>query len=157
MYGTYRASQKLTGSPVVCNNVVNMAYTYYGCWDLTGNPVVCDKVTNMRGTYYSCTGLTGSPVFSNNVTDIGSAYYSCFRLSAGNVYMRSNNISNVRNCFYEKNNSRRYDIYAHQGTTTWNTLYTSDANSIVGNDITWTNYANGGFYNTLYNIYVLPL
>ena len=70
--------------------------------------------------------------------------------------MRSNNISSAWGCFYGKNNSNRYDIYAHPNTTTWNTLSINNISSIVGAAITWTNYSNGGFYNTAYNIYVLP-
>jgi hypothetical protein len=84
-------------------------------------------------------------------------YYGCRNLSAGSIYMRSNNISNVQACFSGKNNARRYDIYAHPNTTTWNALRVNNSSSIVGAFINWTNYSNGGFYNTAYNIYVLPL
>ena len=64
----------------------------------------------------------------------------------------------IQGCFYGKNNSNRYNIYAYQNSTTWNYLYkNTGTNSIVGANITWTNYSNGAFYNTAYNIYVLPL
>lgn len=73
------------------------------------------------------------------------------------MYMYSNNVSNMRNCFYGKNNSNRYNIYAYQGTTTWNTLRINNTSSMVGSNITWTNYSNGSFYNTAYNIYVYDI
>jgi hypothetical protein len=107
-------------------------------------------------TYSYCRNLTGNPVCGNNVTNMFRTYDSCYNLT-GNMYMYSNNVSNVKNCFYSKNNSRQYNIYAHQGTITWNTLSYNNSSSMVGTTITWTNdTTSGGFYNTAYNIYVIP-
>jgi hypothetical protein len=131
--------------------------TYQVCRNLTGSPVCGDKVKNMTATYYGCDKLTGTAVFGNSVETIYLAYYYCRNLSAGNIYMYSNNIYDAASCFSGKNNSHRYNIRAYRNTTTWNTLYKNDSTSIVGVNITWTNYSNGAFYNKTYNIYVYPL
>jgi hypothetical protein len=89
---------------------------------------------------------------------MSEAYYRCYNLS-GNMYMYSNNVSNMKNCFYGKNNSRRYNIYAHPNTITWNTLIRSNSLSLMGYSITWTNdiTTNGCYYNASYNVYIYPV
>ena len=84
------------------------------------------------------------------------AYDSCSNLSAGNQYWYSVNVSNVRNCFYGKNNSRRYNIHVSANSKTLNTCLISNASSLVGASITWTN-AGSYYYNTRYNIYIYPV
>jgi hypothetical protein len=181
MFYTYFNCRNLTGSPVCGNNVTSMYYTYYNCTNLTGNlvcganvtnmayayshcnnisgiPVCGDNVTDMGCAYYNCRNLTGNPICGNNVTNMYYTYWNCYNLSAGSIHIRSNNISNAQACFSGKNNARRYDIYAHQGTATWNTLSYNNTSSLTGGNITWTNdTTTGGFYNTAYNIYVAPL
>ena len=156
MRSTYDCCYRLTGSPVCGDNITRMEYAYYNCRNLTGSPVCGDNVTNMSYTYFNCSNLIGNPVCGNNVISMYRTYYNCYNLS-GNMYMYSNNVSNMRNCFYGKNNSNRYDIYAHQDTTTWNTLSINNTSSMIGSNITWTNYSNGSFYNTAYNIYVYDI
>jgi hypothetical protein len=156
MASTYYSCSNLTGSPVCGNNVTSMGYTYSSCTNLTGNPVCGNNVTNMHRAYEYCHNLTGNPVCGENVTTMYQTYKNCTNLS-GNMYMYSNNVANMKECFYGKNNSNRYNIYAYQGTTTWNTLRINNTLSMVGNSITWTNYSNGSFYNTAYNIYVYDI
>ena len=128
------------------------AYSY--CYNLTGSPVCGDNVTNMSYTYYNCSNLTGSPVCGNNVTNMASAYYNCRNLNAGTFYFRAKNITNIAKCFYGKNTSRRYNIHIPAGSKTLNLIYnTTNAYSIVGATITWTN-SGQNFYNTTYNIYI---
>ena len=67
------------------------------------------------------------------------------------------NISRIGNCFYGKNNSNIYNIYAYKNTTTWNTLLNT-SESLVGRSITWAEDAkNNCYYNTVYNIYIKPI
>ena len=157
MTNAYYNCQNLTGSPVCGNNVTAMTNAYYYCTNLTGSPVCGEKVTSMVNTYRNCVNLTGTPVFGNNVVYLNNAYRNCANLSSGTINLYSNNVSYMTSCFYGKNKSRRYNIRAYQNTNTWNTLYKNNTQSIVGANITWTNYTNGGFYNTTYNIYVLPI
>ena len=60
------------------------------------------------------------------------------------------------NCFYGKNNSRRYDIHLPANSQSWNTFIINNTSSIVGANITWTIDTNGCYYNTVYNIYLHP-
>ena len=153
MRNTYTDCRNLTGSPVCGNNVTSMANTYYYCSNLTGSPVCGEKVTNMAYTYSGCYNLTGSPVCGEKVTNMAQAYSNCTNLNAGTFYFYAKNISNARNCFYGKNNSRRYNIHVPANSTTFNTFIFNNTRSLVGATITWTN--NGTCqYNTKYNIYI---
>ena len=156
MFSTYKNCHNLIGSPVCGNNVTSMYGTYYGCTNLTGNPVCGNKVTDMSNAYRGCTNLTGNPICGNNVTDMSNAYYNCKNLSAGDMYVYAPNIINVGNCFWGKNNSRRYNIHVPANSTTFNTFIINNASSLVGKTITYTN--NGAcWYNTAYNIYIYPI
>ena len=154
MRGTYYNCPNLTGSPVCGEKVTNMAYAYYNCCNLTGNPVCGNKVTNMYYAYRNCTNLTGSPVCGNNVTNMAWTYYNCKNLNAGTFYFYSKNVTDARNCFYGKNNSRRYNIHVPANSTTFNTFIINNTRrSLVGATITWIN--NGTcWYNPKYNIYI---
>jgi hypothetical protein len=180
MYGTYRSCENLTGKPVCGPNVTSMHSTYRGCYNLkespvcgpnvtimlyayddctslTGNPVCGDKVTTMYAAYSNCHNLTGSPVCGPNVTTVNNAYYNCPNLSS-NGYFYSNKITDVGNCFGEKNTSKRLNLYVPANSTTLTTCLYSNFKSLVGASITWTNdTANNRYYNTAQNIYIYPV
>ena len=153
MHSTYFQCKNLTGSPVCGNNVTNMYGTYSGCRNLTGSPVCGDNVTDMGHTYFYCYNLTGSPVCGNNVTSMWNTYAGCRNLNEGTFYFYSNKVSQAQNCFYYKNNLRRYNIHVPAGSKTLQTFFINNTQSIVGVPITWTNEGNN-FYNTAYNIYI---
>ena len=156
MYYTYANCTNLTGSPVCGNNVTNMANAYYNCRNLTGSPVCGNKVTDISSTYYNCYNLTGSPVCGNNVTNMYATYRNCRNLS-GDMYCHNENIVSFTNCFYNKNNSRRINIYVPLDSVTTNSILVSNSSSIVGQSITWTtDTSNKCYYNSTYNIYVYP-
>ena len=178
MFSAYSGCTNLTGSPVCGNNVTNMFSAYRGCTNLTGSPVCGQKVTNMSNTYRYCENLTGSPVCGNNVTDMSYAYAHCTNLTGspicgkkvtnmyyayrecanltGNAYFYSSTVNRTKYCFYEKNNSRRLNIYVPSGSTTNTTVHYTNSGSLVGKTITWTN-AGSYQYNTAYNIYIYPV
>ena len=156
MYMTYMDCYNLTGSPVCGDNVTNMQYTYFNCVNLTGSPVCSNNVTNMNNTYSNCYNLTGSPVCGNNVINMFSTYSNCRNLNEGTSYFYSHNVENANGCFYGKNNSRRYNIHIPANSTTLNTFLINNNNSIVNDNITWTN-AGSYYYNSTYNIYIYPV
>ena len=135
-----------------------MNNTYYNCTNLTGFPTCGNNVTNMSNTYYNCYRLTGSPACGNNVTNMSYTYYNCYNLM-GNAYFYSASVTNVRNCFGNRNKSNRLNIYTINQSTTMNTLRYNNSKSIVGTDIRWTNdiSVNKCYYNTYYNIYIYPV
>jgi hypothetical protein len=85
-----------------------------------------------------------------------NTYMNCINLISGNHYWYSNNVSNVQNCFYGKNNSRRYNIYIPANSVTLNTCLIKNTKSLVGATITWTK-ASSYYYNTTRNIYIYPV
>ena len=140
----------------VCgNNVTDMAYAYYNCTNLT--TAVCgDNVTSMVSTYNNCQNLT-TAVCGDNVTNMAYAYKNCRNIQ-GNTYFYSNNISNVKSCFYNRNTSNMLNIYVPSGSTTLTRCLYTNTYSLVGAAITWTNdTANNRYYNATRNIYIYPV
>ena len=114
-----------------------------------------NTIINMSETYYFCDNLTGSPVCGSNVTDMSYTYGFCYSLKVDTSYFYSHNVSNAKNCFCGKSKYRRYNIHIPANSITLNTFLKNDANSIVGEAITWTNQGTY-YYNTTYNIYIYP-
>jgi hypothetical protein len=158
MANTYYGCTSITGAPVCGNNVKDMSYAYYGCTSITGAPLCGPNVTNMSNTYRNCTGLTGYAIAGPNVTNIAGAYYGCKNIKS-NVYLLSNKITNVANCFGNLNTTTPLNIYVPANSTTLTTCLYTNAQSLVGNNISWTNQVstNGYYFNTAYNIYIYPV
>lgn len=158
MHETYESCIKLTGSPVCGNKVTHMKYTYYNCQNLTGRPVCGNKVTEMSYAYYNCQNLTGPPICGSATTAMTCTYYNCKKLGS-NGYFYSNKISNIANCFYGRNTSNRLNLYVPNTGNTINTCLITNASSLVGTTVTWTNdmTTNGCYYNTSQNIYIYPV
>ena len=186
MYHTYSHCSNLTGSPVCGPNVTDMDYAYADCHNLTGSPACSDKSTDLFYTYINCYNLTGAPVCGDNVIHMGNAYYDCRNLTGplvagpnvinfcqtyyncrnigSNGYIYSSRINNAYECLYNKDISRRLNIYMPDTgyNSTHNTLSrflaTGHGTTIVKGSITWTNDTiNGCYYNTAYNIYIYPV
>lgn len=155
MYDTYMNCYNLTSSPACGPNVITMAMAYFECHSLTGNPVCGNNVVSMYHTYTNCCNFTNSPVCGPNVTDMSGTYRSCRNLNECTVNWYAPNIINARNCFYGKNNSRKYNIHVPANSTTFNTMIINNTSSLVGTSITWTNNETC-WYNTTYNIYIYP-
>ena len=121
MFNTYEGCIRLIGPAVCGDNVTNMYQTYKDCYNLTGSPVCGNNVTNMSSTYNNCYSLTGSPVCGPNVTNMRETYFGCYNLH-GNMYMLSDNVTNVFNCFYNRNISNTLNVYVKANSTTFNTI-----------------------------------
>ena len=152
MTNTFYWCTNLKGSPVCGNNVNRMSNTYKECSNLTGSPVCGPNVVDLSDTYNGCRNLTGSPVCGNKVKGMAYAYYECTNLR-GDMYMYSKNVSNMRNCFYNRNTSNRLNIYIYKDSKTHNCFNITNTRSLVGKNITWTQ-TDTGFYNTSFNLYV---
>ena len=155
MYYAYSGCSNLTGSPVCGNNVTDMRDAYSNCYNLTGSPVCGNNVTNMYFTYRDCHNLTDSPVCGPNAKDMAYTYYNCYNLF-GNAYFYSSSVSRMSNCFYNRNSSRRLNIYLPANSTTNTTAHYTNSDSMVGASVTWTD-AGTYQYNIAYNIYLYPV
>ena len=152
MTWAYTECINLTGSPVCGPNVVEMLCTYFNCRNLTGSPVCGDKVKSMDRSYYNCINLTGSPVCGPNVTNMYATYYNCRNLY-GNMYVYSDNVSDVQNCFYNRNNSKRLNIFVKANTKSYNTFIINNTKSIAGKNFIWVSMSKYK-YNTSINVYL---
>ena len=131
---------------------------YQGCTNLTGSPVCGNNVLYLVDAYRDCINLTGAPTCGERVQYMNGAYYNCPNLY-GNMYVYSNGISNIQDCFYGRNVSNKLDIYVTENSASLTTLLTNNASSMYGASITWTNdlATNGYYYNTDYNTYIYPV
>ena len=145
----------LINCTIPMNNVTSMYNAYNGCTNLT--TAVCgDNVINMAYAYNGCQNLT-TAVCGDNVTNMAYAYKNCRNIQ-GNTYFYSNNISNVKSCFYNRNTSNMLNIYVPSGSTTLTRCLYTNTYSLVGAAITWTNdTANNRYYNATRNIYIYPV
>ncbi len=155
MHFTFGWGYKLTGSPICGPNVTNFSRTYESCYNITGSPVCGDRVVDMSSAYELCKNITGTPICGPNVTNMHSTYCMCDKLS-GNAYFYSSKITNVVNCFQKSSYPRRLNLYVPSSSTTETTVLRSDASSLIGAEITYTN-AGTYHYNTKYNIYIYPV
>jgi hypothetical protein len=161
----------------VCgNNVAFMVYAYSWCTNLT--TAVCGPlVFNMWGAYMGCSNLT-TAVCGRNVNCLTDAYRNCTNLTTavfgpnvkhateayentsvfGNVYVYSNKIERMVECFNRRRTEQRLNIYVHKNTQSLHALTLPGSDSI-GNNLTWTNDVenSGCYYNTTANIYIYPV
>ena len=154
MVYTYQNCYSLTGSPVCGPNVTNMSKAYWNCYNLTGSPVCGNKVTNMAYTYQNCTNLTGAPVCGPNVTSMYCTYRNCTNVY-GDMYIYSNNITNMIDCFSGRNTSKQLNIFVNFGTNSYTSVRT---NIIADEALDWT-VPDGSIYcyNDTANILVFNM
>lgn len=109
----------------------------------------------MSYTYSNCFNLI-TATCGPNVTNMYYTYYNCKNLNEGIFY--SNKVSMVRGCFGSKDNSKIFNLYVPENSTTLSKcLNTLDYASLVGANVTWTEDNNGTgtyWYNSTYNIYI---
>lgn len=183
MYGAYYNCTNMAGSAVGGTNLTNMIGTYYNCTNLTSFSA-WNNVKMMIGTYYNCVNLTGRPVVSLNAKSIEDCYYNCYKLSGspancnnalitinayyncpqiyGTFYWYEKNyvqadVINATNMFYNRQTSRRLNIYVRKGMSVENALvnYSDTFGNIYGvGAITWTPTSTG-YYNSMYNTNII--
>jgi len=69
------------------------------CISLINVPLIPRSITNLWMTFYNCRSLVIAPEIPNSITDMYYTFYGCSNLT-GNIYIRSNQISNATNCFH---------------------------------------------------------
>lgn len=127
----------LSGFPYISSNkVVNLRYTYGGSchptinyynvqtgmvetdrWERLGTiPNSAQDITGI----FSYSGITNCRRIPANVTNMAFAFQGCSYLG-GEIYVDSNQITNMENAFLGCPNSRPKFLYIYNGTTTWNT------------------------------------
>ena len=160
MSNAYSNCFNLTGNPIVGPNVTDMSYAYNNCKNLTGTPMSSPNVTNMAYTYANCVNLYGYPTCGNNTVNMAYTYYNCYKLSGtpacghnvnnlsytywncSNIYgimpLFRNDVTNVTNCFYNKNDANKISLVVYNNSTTFSTIVNNNgSNSILGKSISW--------------------
>ena len=98
MTSTFYYCNNLTQAPVIPNSVVNMASTFRNCTKLQQAPNIPNSVMDMTNAFNGCTDLREVPNIPNSVTIMSNTFRNCVNLQ-GNIIIKSENISNFRNCF----------------------------------------------------------
>ena len=110
MGSTFSDCINLTDAPVIPNSVTNMDDTFSYCYNLTQAPVIPNSVIRMGSTFRVCKNLTQAPIIPNSVTNMYYTFNGCQNLT-GNIVIKSENITNFRNCFYNTNASKAKKVY----------------------------------------------
>ena len=98
MYGTFYNCIRLVNAPIIPNNVTSMVETFYYCYNLVNASVIPNNVASMYQTFLNCRNLVNVPVIPNSVTDMSRTFWNCSNLQ-GDIYIKSENITNATNCF----------------------------------------------------------
>ena len=116
----FKFCTNLVNVPVIPNSVTNMGWAFEWCTNLINAPVIPNSVTNMMGTFNCCYNINTAPVIPDNVTIMMNTFYSCNNL-AGNIYIKSFNVTNAYRCFYFTTNTKNVYIpftYKENGVNT---------------------------------------
>ena len=98
MAGTFASCVNLVTPPIIPNSVTDISWTFQSCNKLTTSPVIPEGVVNMTNTFFRCEELTTVSNIPSTVTNMYETFFSCYNL-IGNIYIKSNQISNAANCF----------------------------------------------------------
>ena len=124
---TFQDCRNLVNAPVIPNSVTKMHYTFGSCYNLQNIIEIPDSVTFMNCTFNWCNNLEIAPTIGNGVTDMGVVFGNCTNLT-GDIYISSENISNIDGCFYRSTlNKDVYIPFQNNGvnTITYNTFNNS--------------------------------
>ena len=80
---------KLEEPPTIPNSVIDMGYTFYGCFKLKNTPVIPPNVTSLDYTFYYCKNITAAPVIPNKVSTMSYAFSSCYNLASAPIIPNS--------------------------------------------------------------------
>ena len=139
MSGAFAGCIRITQSSTIPNSVTNMCLTFSSCSNLVKTSNIPNSVGNMRGTFSYCTNLVNAPIIGNAVYNMSYTFSNCSSLT-GNVVIKSNRVSNIRNCFLNTSLAKKVYIPTTGYNTSANTW--SQANS----------YINGKNGVTIYDI-----
>jgi hypothetical protein len=147
MSNAFANCHSLINVSVIPDSVTNMSNTFANCYSLVDAPIIPDSVTDMSGIFYQCSLLSNVPAISNSVTNLSDAFYGCSEFS-GDIYIHSENITDVTNCFYgtysEKNVYIHFTYDNGVNTPTYNAFinanYGEGINGVTLVDIDGENY-----------------
>ena len=163
MYGTFYNCIRLVNAPIIPNNVTSMVETFYYCYNLVNAsvipnnvasmyqtflncrnlvnvPVIPNSVTDMAYTFSNCRNLVNVPVIPNSVTDMSRTFWNCSNLQ-GDIYIKSENITNATNCFNQTSLTKNVYIPF---------TYENGVNTLTYNSFINAGYTTNGSVNGVY-------
>ena len=155
--GTFSGCSGLVNAPVIPNSVTNMDRAFWECTNLKNVSEIPNSVTIMSATFYGCRNLVNAPVIPNSVNGTLSRieygqntgiFEDCLNLT-GNIFIQSENIMDVRHCFYNTELEKNVYIpfkYNNSGSESFNRL-------IVNNVEYYVNFLPTMTYGRIYEIY----
>ena len=81
------------------NFITSMSSTFTNCSILDQNILIPNSVVNMRSTFTKCVALNKNILIPNSVTDMGFTFDGCNNLNQPNMYIFSQNITDMGNAF----------------------------------------------------------
>lgn len=138
--GIFGWCNKLVNAPVIPNSVTSMASTFFRCYSLVDSPIIPSNVTSIAQTYRFCNNLTNIPTIPSSVTNMYMTFDSCSNIN-GNIYIRSENITNAYKCF--NNTSLRKNVFIPF-------TYENNVNTLTYNTFIIEGYDTLGSKNNVY-------
>ena len=153
LYFMFTNCYSFNQSVTIPASVTNLAYTFCDCNKFNQPVIIPDSVTTMCETFRNCRNLNVPMSIGAGVTNLSGAFKNCSNFGS-NVTVLSSGVTNIKNMFYGKNNSKRVNVFVPAGSTT-NTTFNNVAPMFNVSSVTMTNdTANNCRYNTARNIYV---
>lgn len=104
-------------SPVLPQNLTKLDYTYAFCKNLNTAPIIPENIGTLIGTFQSCEKIQSAPTIPNSVYDLSYTFSSCHNLT-GNIYVKSNQITNANDCFLDTSLTKNVYIPFYEDQTT---------------------------------------
>ena len=95
----FSSCNNLENFPSIPNSVTNMSWTFSGCRSLKNLSDLPTSVTDMSASFILCTNLVNIPEIPNTVTNMSRTFSQCSKIN-GDIYIRSEIISNATDCFW---------------------------------------------------------
>lgn len=124
----YKGCNNMTMAWSVGDTTQDLSHVFENCSNIMSAPVISKSanITNMSYAFANCNSLTDSPNIPQNVTNMYFTFGNCTNLT-GNIIMKSENINNFGNCFYNTSKSKIVYIpfnYANGiNTVTYNSAF----------------------------------
>ena len=128
MQSTFQNCIKLITIPTIPNGVTDIRDTFSYCTNLVNAPIIPNSVIEMASAFSGCTNLTNIPEIPDSITNMSYTFSSCKKLT-GDIYIRSNKITNAESCFFSTTLQKNIYIPFGDGNGAYSATYNAFINA----------------------------
>ena len=123
----YSGCSNISYAPNIPESVIEMPWAFEGCANIVNAPLIGNNVVNMDGTFVFCNNLTTVNEIPENVVSMSGTFSDCNNL-VGDIVIKSNQINNASQCFYNDSNELFKNVFI---PFKYNNTYTSTYNAFI--------------------------